>query len=289
MAEKQSDETTIREYLLGNIDPDSELAESLDERMLMDRDFSALADLIEEEIMQDYLEGGLPPSKRVAIEQHFLRPPERQKKLRRARQLNRHLAARGAEQEQFKPATEPLRRSRLALWTSYAGWAAALLFLIPAGYMVNTQRALRSEIAQKTEDLEKAHEQAAIAKAKLESAFAALPQPAAQLNFYGQESGLVRGAHLRSLPQVATGTKTLNVQLLVDNITIKLPDCQVLLQSKAGKMAWFSQVPVSHYDNYSGVLVFNVPVDGIAPGEYQFKVSQCTSSEQTFPFQISNR
>jgi hypothetical protein len=288
MAEKQSDETTIREYLLGNIDPESELAERLDERLLTDRDFSALTDRIEEEIIQDYLEGELEPSERAAMERYFLRPPERQKKLRRARLLNRHLAARGDEQEQLKRAPAPPRPSRVALWTSYAGWAAALLLMISAGYLVNSQRALRSEVAQKTEDLERAHEQAAIAKASLESAFAALPQPAAQLNFYGREPGLVRGTHLRSLPQVATGTKTLNVQLLLDNITIK-PGCQVLLQSKAGKMAWFSQVPVSHYDNYSGVLVFNVPVDGIAPGEYQFKVSQCTSSEQTFPFQISNR
>jgi hypothetical protein len=286
MAEKQSDEITIRKYLLGNIDPKSELAESLDERMLTDRDFSALADCVEEEIIQDYLEDDLGPSERAAVEQHFLRPPERQERLRRAYLLNRHLAAREAEQEQLKRAPAPLRPGRPVLWTSYAGWAAALLLMISAGYLVNSQRALRSEVAQKTEDLERAHEQAAIARAKSESAFAALPQPAAQLNFYGREQGLVRGAQLRSLQQVAVGTKTLNVQLLLDGILIK-PGCQVLLQSKAGKMAWFSPVPVSPYDNYSGVLVFNVPVDGIAPGEYQFKVSQCTSSEQTFPFRVS--
>src|ERR1041385_6333709 len=105
MAEKQSDETTIREYLLGNIDPKSEFAESLDERMLMDRNFSALVDCIEEEIIQDYLEGDLDPSERAMVERRFLLPPERQKKLRRAYLLNRHLAAR-------RPPPAPRRRTK---------------------------------------------------------------------------------------------------------------------------------------------------------------------------------
>ncbi len=281
MAEKQSDETTIREYLLGNIDPKSEFAESLDERLLMDKEFSALADLIEEEIIQDYLEGGLAPSERVAMEHHFLRPPERQKKLRRARQLNQYLATRGAEQEQFKPAPVPVRRIRLALWTSYAGWAAALLFLIPAGYLVNSQRALQLEVAQKTRDLERERAQAANAEVKLQRAFATLPQPVANLNFYGQ--GVARG-YPEARRTISTEARTLHVELLLGGIT--QPRCQVLLQSAAGKMAWFSQVKAVNSGKYFA-LVFNVPMDGIESGYYGFKVSQCTSPAAIFPFDVS--
>lgn len=271
MAEKQSDETTIREYLLGNIDPKSELAESMGERILMDKDFSALADLIEEEIIQDYLEGDLDPADREAMEQHFLRPPERQKKLRRAYLLNRHLVARGTEQEQFKQAHVPPRRSRLALWTSYAGWAAALLLMIPAGYLVNSQHALQSEVAQKARDLEREREQAG------------LQRPVANLNFYGQ--GVVRGDHSPFTQQIAAGPRTLHVELLLGGIT--QPRCQVLMQSAAGIMAWLSQTQAFPSGEYFA-LVFNVPVDGITPGEYKFKVSQCTSSEQLFAFQVSS-
>jgi hypothetical protein len=281
MAEKQSDETTIREYLLGNIDPESELAERLDERLLTDRDFSALTDRIEEEIIQDYLEGELEPSERAAMERYFLRPPERQKKLRRARLLNQHLAARGAEQEQSKPAPVIPRRSRL--WTSYAGWAAALLLIIPAGYLVNSQRILQSEITQKNKDLEREREKAASAEMKLQSTLAGLPRPVANLNFYGQ--GIARSSHSPSTQQIATGPRTLHVELLLSGIT--QPQCQVLLQSAAGKMAWFSQTQAFPSGKYFE-LVFNVPVDGIMPGEYEFKISQCQSSEQPpFPFQVS--
>lgn len=281
MAEKQSDETTIREYLLGNIDPDSELAESMDERMLRDRDFSALADRIEEEIIQDYLEGDLNPSDRAAMERHFLRPPERQKKMRRAYLLNRHLAARGDEQEPFKPAPVPPQRNRLALWISYAGWAAALLLIIPAGYLVNSQRALQSEVAQKTRDLDRERELAAIAKAELQRAFAALPQPVANLDFYGQ--GVVRGS-LEARRPIRTETRTLHVELLLASVT--RPRCQILLQSTAGKMAWFSQSQAFPSGRYFA-LVFNVPVDGIAPGYYKFEISQCTSAGETFSFSVS--
>src|ERR1043165_4463361 len=176
MAEKQSDETTIREYLLGNIDPKSEFAESLDERMLMDRNFSALVDCIEEEIIQDYLEGDLDPSERAMVERRFLLPPERQKKLRRAYLLNRHLAAaRRPEPRQLKPAPVLLWRSQLARWTSYAGCAAAVLLLIASGYMVNLQRALQSEVAQKTEEIERQRERAASAEASLQTSLADLP------------------------------------------------------------------------------------------------------------------
>jgi|SRR6267142_2526560 len=283
MAEKQPDETAIREYLLGNIDPKSELAENLDERMLMDRDFSALADHIEEEIIQDYLEGDLGPSDRAAMERHFLRPPERQKKLRRAYLLNRHLAARGAEQEQFKRGPVPPWRSRLALLTSYAGWAAALLLMIPASYLVNSQRALQSEVAQKTRDLEREREHTASAESKLHIALAGLPQPVANLNFYGQ--GVVRGNRSPSTQQIVTGPRTLHVELLLGGVT--QPRCQTQMQSTAEKMAWFSQTQASPSGRYF-VLIFDVPVDGIAPGNYEFKVSRCTSLEQHFSFQVSS-
>lgn len=283
MAEKQPDETTIRQYLLGQIDAQSELAETLDQRMLMDDDFSALADRIEDEIMQDYLEGDLDPAERAAVEWHFLRPHERKEKLRRAYLLNRHLAAMRTRQEQFQPTPVLPRPSRLALWNSYAGWAAALLLIAPVGYLMYSQRALQSEVSQKTGELEREHQRVANAEARLQSDLAALPQPVANLNFYGQ--GVVRGKGSSSTEQIGAGPRTLHVELLLGGIT--QPRCEVLLQSAAGKMAWFSQVQAIHSGKYFA-LVFNVPVDSIAPGDYAFKVSQCASPEQAFTFQISS-
>jgi hypothetical protein len=72
--------------------------------------------------------------------------------------------------------------------------------------------------------------------------------------------------------------------LLLASIT--QPRCQVLLQSAAGKMAWLSQTQAFPSGKYFA-LVFNVPVDDIAPGGYEFKVSECANREKPFSFQVS--
>src|SRR5437899_4121420 len=100
------EETNIREYLLGRLQQDTpELSERLEERLLADDDFSRTVDLVEDEIIEEYLEGTLDAADKQTVEQHFLRPPERQKKLRFARLLHHHLETmeRGVRQESAPP------------------------------------------------------------------------------------------------------------------------------------------------------------------------------------------
>src|SRR5215475_5768152 len=91
MGDYRSEDTMIREYLLGRLDNAPEVAERLAERMLTETELSELVDVIEDEIIEEYLEGQLEPADRQAIEKHFLRPPERREKLRLARILHRGL------------------------------------------------------------------------------------------------------------------------------------------------------------------------------------------------------
>lgn len=87
----QSDQVMLRQYLLGQLEPDAKSTERLEERLLMESDFAEFAEVIEDEIIEDYLEGSLDSADREAVEKHFLRPRQRQEKLRLARLVSRRL------------------------------------------------------------------------------------------------------------------------------------------------------------------------------------------------------
>ena len=78
-------EANIREYLLGRLDPNSKLVENIDEQILTVPEFSTTIDVVEDEIIEQYLEGSLNQGDTRAVERHFLRPLDRQRKLRSIR------------------------------------------------------------------------------------------------------------------------------------------------------------------------------------------------------------
>jgi hypothetical protein len=83
-------ESTIRQYLLGQLDSQAALESSLSQQMLFDDELSETVDLIEEELIEDYLDNTLSAEDRKAAEEYFLRPPERREKLLLARRLRNH-------------------------------------------------------------------------------------------------------------------------------------------------------------------------------------------------------
>src|SRR5947209_2648413 len=95
MNAQSADGAQIREYLLGGL-PEEQCGE-IETRLLTDAEFAKAVELIEEEIIEDYLDGSLSPSEKQAVEGHFLRPPERKRKLWFVRVLHSH-AAKAAEQ-----------------------------------------------------------------------------------------------------------------------------------------------------------------------------------------------
>ena len=91
-------DANIREYLLGRLDSDSELVESIDDQILTDPKFSMSVDVVEDEIIEEYLEGSLSSEDKRAVEKLFLRPPERQHKLKTARLISRYFEAQTPKQ-----------------------------------------------------------------------------------------------------------------------------------------------------------------------------------------------
>ena len=84
------DRSLIREYLLGRLDNEKELEERLSHDIFSNDELSDVVESIEEEIIEDFLDGTLDSADSNAVSTYFLRPPERKEKLRFARLLRNH-------------------------------------------------------------------------------------------------------------------------------------------------------------------------------------------------------
>jgi len=137
MKDSFPDREMVRQYLLGEVVDDSEAEMKISEQILSDDDLSVVVDSVEDEIIEEYLEGALPESERKAVDEYFLEVPERQQKLRFMRLLQTYIDGRekvaemsiatpAERQKERKPSTFTWR-----LWVY--GQAAALVALCIAG------------------------------------------------------------------------------------------------------------------------------------------------------------
>jgi len=84
-------EKSLKSYLLGDLNPDEQ--QRLEQHLMTDSDaFEQLA-LIEDELIDEYLEGSLSRLEKNRFETFFLAAPERRQKLSFAKSLKRYVAA----------------------------------------------------------------------------------------------------------------------------------------------------------------------------------------------------
>lgn len=81
----------IRLYLLGRLEPGHRF-QQVEERMLTQDDYYEELLIVEDEMIDLYLAGALSPDERESFERHFLKTPERRRKLNFARTLRRYVA-----------------------------------------------------------------------------------------------------------------------------------------------------------------------------------------------------
>src|SRR5262249_31928726 len=96
------DRSLIREYLLGRLDDKQEIERDLSEKILLDDGLCDTVDSVEDEIIDEYLDGTLSVADRSAVDAYFLRPRERKEKLRFA-QLLQHYFETGRDNLQRAP------------------------------------------------------------------------------------------------------------------------------------------------------------------------------------------
>lgn len=84
------DEELLKRYLLAEVSQEQQ--EQIQERLFVDADFLNHLLIIENEMIEDYTLGNLPLSQSGPFELHFLRSPERRRRLKVAQQLKAHVA-----------------------------------------------------------------------------------------------------------------------------------------------------------------------------------------------------
>jgi hypothetical protein len=148
MASHSADLALIRRYLLRDLDEADEAR--LDERVLSDQSFFEVVELVEDDIVDEYVRGETPPAARRGVEA-FLSTPERQRHVNLTQALAR-------ERQRLDASTSPGATRIVASvghaagpphWTRWALLAAAASLMITASasvYFGVQARRLRAEL-----------------------------------------------------------------------------------------------------------------------------------------------
>lgn len=290
MDRKLPEENMIRRYLLGVLQ-EPELSE-IEEKLLSSEELSQTADLIEDEIIEQYLDGELDDRDKRAVETHFLRPPAHQKKLHFARLLRHHFAQSPATAQpvpdRIQPHPVPVPRYRFS-WT-YGGAAAAVLLGVTSLYLGVVHFNLKRQVAdgQKTQ----AALQAELAQQRTRTA--TLEEKLQALQTSSLTSLNLRPGVVRSIggvvPKVTIhpATQFIRVDLIVQNGSLA-PFRVRLVDSKGDEV--LSQTglrPIPTPDPSMSRLVFDMPSRGIRSGAYALVVSSESKpgGAVTYPFDI---
>lgn len=281
-------DANIREYLLGRLDSDPELVESIDEKILMDPEFSISVEVIEDEIIEEYLEGSLNSEDRRAVERHFLRPPERQRKLKTARLFSRYLEGETRNVTAERPA--PARRSFKVLrvgWAlpSFRTWAeiaASAVFVVSILTLLNQSRELDMAVKQAGEQLNQERQRLAASNQQLQDALQSLQPAVAMLNLI--KPGLQRGEVQLPEVNVNSGTRLLYVEVALPS---GAPGSSRVELRQTGKMVWSRDGIDAVAVPGGAILRLDIPADVLTQGASELVVKPSGDGAISYWFSVS--
>jgi len=277
---KVADRKLVRQYLLGRLDDQTELEDDLSDSIVLNDEMTDIVDSVEDEIIEEYLEGSLSSADREAVEKYFLQPPHRKEKLRSAQLLRHYFEMKpsrfsGTRPHNFVRPPAPW----VAQFRTYGGLAALVLVIISTLMYVNSvrrgQTRLERELAQ-----ERARSSSLVKQAEL------LPPTVVPLTLVADRS---RGAETQ-IPQVEIKSST---QRII--VEIALPGAasspyDVRLETKRGEgPLWSASLLPLFSTTGDARLVFDVPARGIESDVYSFVVSsasQSTAGLRHYDFQV---
>lgn len=274
---KVADRKLVRQYLLGRLDDQTELEDDLSDSIVLNDEMTDIVDSVEDEIIEEYLEGSLSSADSEAAEKYFLQPPHRKEKLRSA-QLLRHYfemkPSRFSGANFVRPPTPWVAQFR-----TYGGLAALVLVIISTlMYLSGVRRGqtrLERELAQ-----ERARSSSLVKQAEL------LPPTVVPLTLVADRS---RGAETQ-IPQVEikSSTQRIIVEIALQGAASSPYD--VRLETKRGEgPLWSARLLPLFSTTGDARLVFDVPARGIESDVYSFVVSsasQSTAGLRYYDFQV---
>jgi hypothetical protein len=164
MKQDVMDQITIRQYLLGEVTQEEKRA-LIEERLLVDDDFFEEFQLVNEDLIDQYVGRELTEEERERFEQNFLTTPERWERLRQAQALARYadksLGSAPASAE--KKVAKDIKRQRThfawAWLRPMTGWRLAASVLLLVGLALGLWRLFlyRSDVERGLLALQSAH------------------------------------------------------------------------------------------------------------------------------------
>jgi len=270
MNSSHPDRRLIREYLLGRLDEQKEPESNLSEGILFSDELSEVVESIEDEIIEEYLDGALDSADRNAVDEYFLRPLERKNKLRFARLLRHHFETRGnalvTPPVDILPIIGPDVASAVG-WRHYFrtyGQLAALILLCTGSLIYisrvhKNQTRLEGQLAQEREHF------ATIVKEvpPLQSSLVPLTLVADR-----SRGDVMQIPHIEIKPS----TQRILVEIALQGHSLGPFDVHLEAKGKKGPI-WSAHLLPLVSPSGDGRLVFDLPVQGIESNIYSFVVS----------------
>lgn len=271
-----ADRNLIRQYLLGRLDEQEELEEQLSDSIL-NVDMIDVVDSVEDEIIEEYLSGSLTAEDKRAVEKYFLRPPQRQEKLRFAQLLEDYFETRASHYSATMKDNLP-HIPWLSRYRTYGAFAAFALVIISTFVYVNNVRLGREHLAK---ELVKEREHS--------SNLAAQAEVHPSVVFLTLVADRSRGPEA-PIPRIDLQSST---QRVVVDIALRHASSgpyYVRLENKTGdKPMWSANLLPIISGTGDSRLVFDVPALTFEFGTYSFVVSSSSAtgaSTKHYDFQV---
>jgi len=272
------DPQQIRQYLLGRLDDNEELENSVSEGILFQNDMSEMADLIEDEIIEQYLDGTLDTSDKNDVEKYFLRPAERRERLQFARMLRDRLRT-------YQPDVVPLSQDisplpslsvpqsrapfapsvrRDSWFRTYGQWTAlVLLGIVSLTYISSLQKRqgrLEAALLQERDRAAILEKQSLLLQSRTVPLY--LVPDAAR-----SPGGPIPYAEIKPSAELVAVDVAIRDGAPGSNYDV------VLEKAGASEPIWSAKLPTIVSPSGDARLVFDLPVQRLEPGRYALVVS----------------
>jgi len=260
-------EREIRDYLLGALP--AERLQNVEQRILADDEFHQEIEIAEEELLDDYVRGRLPPQERRLFEEHFLASPLRRQRLKFARAFQEKLNSPA-------PATPRAFLARSADLYRYALVASLILAAFLGSVSYRASKTIQEE-----------RDSAAVLRRDLEDARRQLAQqvPNSILQADLVPNGARGGPQLRfSIPK---GTYAIRFVLVVP-LNIR-GTARVDLLNDAGQLILYQQGNLIERSGDHNIVSAMIESKYLKPGDYFLRVTPFQAPTlPEYGFQVSS-
>ncbi len=299
-------DSIIKRYLLGELT--EEVQQQIEEQLLRDGDYFEHLQVCEDELVDEYVRGGLPPDEQRRFDNHFLSTPERHEKLRFARALRRYVRA-AAEAE---PATTARSARSQLLSASLRGrhpvmaysLAGALLLVLGGTWLIFRNWQLQNQLAQISaqqsaglrseqdlrrqlqeqragtmelaRELQQERDQRAMLERKASSSIASNQDRLAPIISLVLTPGLVRGQETTKKALVPSGATLIRLELHFPVNDYR--SWRAALHNSEGAELSRQSLLNGRSAGGGGIVVMDLPAEALPGGDYYVKLSGTAGS-----------